>query len=644
MPGGIPYIIGNEAAERFSFYGMKGILVIFMTRYLLGDGGGLDVMSNEDATAWYHQFTSAVYFFPIIGAILSDWIFGKYKTILWLSVVYCLGHACLALDETRLGLSLGLTLIAIGSGGIKPCVSAHVGDQFGASNAHLLPKVFMAFYWSINLGAGASLALTPWLLDQEWGGPWIAFGLPGLLMLIATIVFWMGRNKFVHIPPGGKAFLKETFSKDGLKAIGKLSILYVFVAMFWALFDQTGSTWVLQAQQMDRVVFGVEILPSQLQAVNPVMVMILIPFCGLVLYPALGKIFELTPVRKIAIGLFVTIGAFALPAWIEGRIVAGENPSILWQGLAYLVITLAEVLVSITALEFSYTQAPKKMKSVIMGFFLLSVSLGNIVVSQVNFAIQNEDPIGEVAVEGTQEFNPKSNTTYALVCKDGADKTADAAVPAKIDRTVKKEEGAEPEKNDGPRIAVKSFTAGGRKGWVSVRPGDEVQLAWEATDAAKCWVGPPGVDLETQGTRTVKPEKTTTYLLVCRDKDRNKSESKVQVKVNDGVTISNFTANGANGTSVREGEKVTLAWKAEGAKSCALSAKTVSLEGAAYYWFWTLMMFLTALAFLPVVFLYKAKTYIQDEESIGSDGQQVSSSTAGDSGDAEDSGKDEGSA
>ncbi len=616
MPGGIPYIIGNEAAERFSFYGMKGILIIFMTRYLLGDGGGLDVMSNEDATGWYHTFTSAVYFFPIIGAILSDWLIGKYKTILWLSVVYCLGHACLALDETRLGLTLGLTLIAIGSGGIKPCVSAHVGDQFGATNSHLLEKVFMAFYWSINLGAGTSLALTPWLLDQEWGGPWIAFGLPGFLMMLATIVFFMGRHKFVHIPPGGMAFLKETFSKQGLKAIGKLSVLYVFVAMFWALFDQTGSTWVLQAQQMDRVVFGVEILPSQLQAVNPVMVMILIPLCGLVIYPALQKVMDLTPVRKIGMGFFITIGAFAIPAWIESQISAGENPSILWQGAAYLVITLAEVFVSITALEYSYTQAPKKMKSIIMGFYLLSVSLGNIVVSQVNFAIQDTEVIGSVATEGEKTLTPKSNTTYALVCKAG-ESSADATVPADIDRTVKKEDGAAPKAKTGPKIAVKSFKAGGRDNWVSISPGQEVELSWDASDAAKCWIGPPGVDLATTGTRMVKPEKTTTFLLVCRDKDRNKAESKVQVKVNDGVAITDFTANGSNGTSVREGEMVTLKWKAAKADSCELKANTVSLEGASYYWFWTLMMFLTALLFLPVVFLFKSKTYIQDEESGG---------------------------
>ena len=161
MPGGIPYIISNEAAERFSFYGMKGILVIFMTKYMLDASGAPDHMSEASAKEWYHSFTSAVYFFPLIGALIADAFWGKYRTIMVLSVVYCLGHLALAIDETRLGLMWGLALIAIGSGGIKPCVSAHVGDQFGPGNQHLLEKVFGWFYFSINLGAFASTLATP---------------------------------------------------------------------------------------------------------------------------------------------------------------------------------------------------------------------------------------------------------------------------------------------------------------------------------------------------------------------------------------------------------------------------------------------------------------------------------------------------
>src|SRR5258707_736119 len=139
MPPGVPYIVGNEAAERFSYYGMNSILVIFMTRYLLNSRGQPDPMSGAQADAWYHTFVSTLFFLPIIGAVLGDAIIGKFRTILSLSIVYCLGHLALAIDHTRLGLAIGLGLIALGAGGIKPCVSANVGDQFGATNQHLPP-------------------------------------------------------------------------------------------------------------------------------------------------------------------------------------------------------------------------------------------------------------------------------------------------------------------------------------------------------------------------------------------------------------------------------------------------------------------------------------------------------------------------
>lgn len=582
IPRGVPYIIGNEFAERFSFYGMKGILVVFMTQYLMRGSGELDLMSDESATAWYHIFTSAVYFTPLLGALLADIFLGKYMTIISLSLVYCLGHVMLAIDDTRFGLALGLGLIALGAGGIKPCVSAHVGDQFGSMNKHRISAVFGWFYISINIGAFISNLLTPWLLNNPDYGPQWAFGVPGGLMLLATWVFWLGRRKFVHIQPGGVAFVRETFSREGLTAIGKLSIIYVFVAVFWALFDQTGSTWVIQARSMDRTVFGYTLFEAQFQAANPLLILILVPIFTVVVYPAINRIIRLTPVRKIAIGMFLTVLAFAVPAVIEtnitgGRIVevssqaarrtaegdwsawnmidgepngrgwatgtlspdgfgaedglghvviqlrerrawtisaievnpfvrgvmdaqddAGEDdttlpdpgrfardvtvfagdtptgpwnelaelsleqadrfqgvsfdpveaayvklridsnwggnhaaigrlrviaaaasppadaaatiamawpdvagvgykPPISWQLLAYILITAAEVMISITCLEFSYTQAPRRMKSFIMSFYLLSVSFGNLIVAGVNFFIQNEDKTSKLA-------------------------------------------------------------------------------------------------------------------------------------------------------------------------------------------------------------------------------------------------------
>jgi len=400
MPKGIPYIIGNEAAERFSFYGMRTILVIFMTKYLMDQNGISDVMSREEALTWYHLFSSGVYFTPILGAILSDGILGKYKTIISLSVVYCLGHLVLSLDDTRMGLSIGLSLIAMGSGGIKPCVSAHVGDQFGKTNSYLLEKVFSWFYFSINFGAFLSTLATPLLLEKY--GPNVAFGIPGLLMLIATYVFWLGRDKFIHIPPGRMKFVKEIASKQGLNALARLTIIYLFVSIFWALYDQTGSSWVLQADQMNRTWLGITWLPSQIQAVNPILILIFIPLFNYAVFPLVSKRIDLTPLRKIGFGLFLTIPSFLIIGYAQSLIDVGLVPGIYWQIIAYGFITAAEVLVSITCLEFSYSQAPRTMKSIIMSYFFLSLALGNLVTAGVNIFIQNPD--GSLKIEGANYY------------------------------------------------------------------------------------------------------------------------------------------------------------------------------------------------------------------------------------------------
>jgi len=410
MPGGIPYIVGNEAAERFSFYGMRGILFAFMTGHLLNQYGQPDYMDKNTAYAWIHNFVTAVYFFPILGAIISDWLFGKYRTIIWLSLMYCAGHAVLALLEfptllpipPRSILWLGLTLIAIGAGGIKPCVSAHVGDQFGRQNEHLLPRVFRWFYFSINLGSAFATILTPILL--HYVSPGWAFGVPGVLMGIATLVFWMGRHKFVHIPPSGSQFFEETFSASGRRAMLNLVPLYIFVAMFWALFDQTTSAWIEQASHMDRHVFGLELLPSQIQSANPFLVMLLIPVFSWFIYPQMSRFFEPTPLRKIGIGLFLTIPAFGLPALLEEQIARGETPHIVWHLVAYIIITAAEVMVSITALEFSYTQAPRRMKSFVMGLYMLSVALGNQFTAQVNEYIAAQKKQGVDLLQGPSYY------------------------------------------------------------------------------------------------------------------------------------------------------------------------------------------------------------------------------------------------
>lgn len=381
MPQGIPYIIGNEAAERFSYYGMKAILTVFMTQYLL--------MSEGTAITWVHTFGMAVYFLPLAGAFLADVFLGKYKTIIGLSIIYCVGHLVLALFESQNGLAMGLTLIAVGSGGIKPNVASHMGDQFTTRNSHLLDKAFGFFYLAINVGAFVSALLTPWLLEKY--GPQVAFGVPGALMLLATWVFWLGRKQYITIEPNTKEYVKQVFTVATAKILLRLSIIFfLFVSVFWSLFDQTMSTWVLQASRslMDKTItlgtLSFEVLPSQVQAVNAFFILTLTPFFAFVGYPLINKVFKLTSLRKIGIGLFITSLSFVVSGWIDMQMEAGQTVHIAWQGLAYFFITMGEVMVSITALEFAYTQSPPAIKSLVMAMFYLSVTLGNGITIVVN--------------------------------------------------------------------------------------------------------------------------------------------------------------------------------------------------------------------------------------------------------------------
>src|SRR6266581_2379835 len=418
MPPGVPYIIGNEAAERFSYYGMKSVLTVFMAHYILNQSGLLAPMNENESYMYTHLFVFGVYFLPILGAILADGFLGKYWTILSLSIVYCFGHLTLAFMDTPFGiaigertmLALGLLLICFGAGGIKPCVSANVGDQFGESNKNLLSKMFGWFYFSINAGSFISSLLCPFLLADPRFGPRWAFGIPGVAMFIATLFFWAGRKKMVHVPPAGLGYLRETFSRNGLITLARIAMVYIFVIIFWALWDQSnGIEWTLQAEKMDFRVpwlpwidigfsplhfsagWGLSLLAAQVQTANPILILLFIPLVNYVLYPAISRVFPLTPLRKIGIGLFLTSLSFVVIVWIQGQIDLGLKPGVNWQLLAYVILTLGEAMVSITGLEFSYTQAPNSMKSSVMALWLLAVSAGNFFDAQFNSWDLNPD-------------------------------------------------------------------------------------------------------------------------------------------------------------------------------------------------------------------------------------------------------------
>jgi POT family proton-dependent oligopeptide transporter len=574
FPPGIPYIVGNEGAERFSYYGMRAILWLYLfalfTGFVPEATLSPDARSSAEAhaTEIMHLFVAGVYAFPLLGAIIADRWLGKYRVIMWGSVLYVCGHAVLAiagrlgelrqLTPAQWGLYLGLSLVAFASGGIKPCVSANVGDQFTKENGHLVTKVFQIFYFMINFGSFVSTLMTPKLF--QWFGPDVAFAVPGLLMAVAAVVFFLGRHRFAKVPPkpgglfglldavvtlllltpllvfafGGilpaiadAVFRDEPFvagrfvvrfagaavaavlglflftvrqgrrpdnsflpvlvyaarhqrerkpgqryfdiarekygeeAGDGPPAVLRIMLVFSMVAAFWALFDQHASTWVAQAKQMGlgltlpattavwaagaavvltlfagvwviswvsnrklqrRTVLAMvgtvlavgavaalndlaglvslegripgvklsgwwmtlQLSPAQLLALNPFLVMVIIPLLNVAVYAPLrtrGR--EVSPLQKMTVGMFLAAIAFAAAAVVQ-RIVEMAGPGqvhSLWQLVQYVFMTTSEVLVSITGLEFAYTQAPRAMKSTIMSFWLLCITLGNLLVA-----------------------------------------------------------------------------------------------------------------------------------------------------------------------------------------------------------------------------------------------------------------------
>ncbi|XXF75876.1 POT family MFS transporter [Myxococcaceae bacterium GXIMD 01537] len=408
FPPQIPFIIGNEACERFSFYGMRNILTVFLIDYLLRTSVPDDSARDAVAKSHFHLFMTGVYLFPLLGGFLADRLFGKYRVILWLSLVYCVGHAFLALFETNAtGFYAGLFLIALGSGGIKPCVSAMVGDQFTEDNKHLVNKVFSYFYWSINLGSFFASLCIPVVL-AKWGAAW-AFGIPGVLMFIATVIFWAGRDRYVKVPatrdnphsflkvvrsamkgqrkPGGHWLDAATASHpaetvDGAKAVFSLIALFIPIIFFWMIFDQKSSTLVVQAKTMAPEVGPFTFRASQIQLINPALVMILIPLLTVGIYPLTKRLgFELTPLRRMPLGMVLCGISYAIAGYFQIQMDQGNRLNIAWMALPYSVLTVSEILVSTTALEFAYTQAPREMKSVVQSLYLLTTAIANFAVS-----------------------------------------------------------------------------------------------------------------------------------------------------------------------------------------------------------------------------------------------------------------------
>lgn len=387
FPKAAPYIIGTEFAERFSFYGMKAILATFLVSNFFNPENNAALQANAEAqsNSITHLFNAITYGFSILGGLLADRYLGRYKTIVYLSILYIIGHLFLAVFESDYYLFLtGLMLIAVGAGGVKPNVSVMVGDQFENTNDKNITKLYDMFYFSINLGAFFSMLTIP-VLKHKFGAA-VAFGVPGLLMLAALLIFLAGTRKYKLIPPSK---VKSGLSfKDNLRQLSKVLIVFAFIPLFWALYDQNGSEWVLQAAKMDLNFLGITWYSEQIQVINAILILVFIPFFSVVVYPLLERLgIQVNAVRKIGWGFVLIVLTFLLTAWIQQQIDAGIKLNIAWQLLAYTILTASEIMVSLTGLEFAFANSPKEMKSTVMSLFFFTVFLGNILVTFINNSI-----------------------------------------------------------------------------------------------------------------------------------------------------------------------------------------------------------------------------------------------------------------
>ena len=378
FPKQIKYIVGNEACERFSYYGMLSILTLYLSNSMH--------MGGDRAKQTVHLFATAVYFLPLLGGWLADRFLGRYWTILSLSLFYCAGHVALAIFEGNIsGIYLGLGLIALGAGGIKPCVSAFVGDQFQEGDHDKLRKVYGLFYASINLGAFAGPLLIPLLRDRK-GYSW-AFALPGIFMALATVIFWAGRRHYVVKAPmrANRDVPRAPNTPGSWPTIRGIVLIFLPVPIFWALFNQVHTTWVLQAEHMTPFhLIGFKVDAERMQSAGALLVLIWVPVLTLGVYPFLERRnFRVTPLRRMGCGMFLAAISFIASSWIQSRIDGGAKPTVALQLLPYTILEAGEVMLSATALEVAFSRAPATMKSTIMSLWLMTIAGGHFLVAVI---------------------------------------------------------------------------------------------------------------------------------------------------------------------------------------------------------------------------------------------------------------------
>ncbi|MTI30053.1 peptide MFS transporter, partial [Xanthovirga aplysinae] len=406
-PKGLYVLFFTELWERFSYYGMRAILVLFIvagTDKVGAEFQGLG-WSNADALNLYGWYTMLVYVASIPGGILADRVFGQKKMVMIGGLLLVAGHGIMAISGI-VPFFIGLTLIVLGVGGLKPNVSTMVGGLYKEGDPRR-DKGFTIFYIGINVGAflaGISVGYVAALYGWHYG-----FGLAGIGMLIGQLIF-MGGQKYLK---GVGDFVKVKNNSTGksiskpLTAIEKdrvivLLISFLIVIVFWGAFEQAGGLMnIFTNERTNRVIFGLEIPAGVFQSVNSFYIMLF----GTVIAgfwatrKAKGK--EASSLFKMAVGTIIMgLGFFFMSgASLESQVgPSGEiltKSSVLWILGAYLFHTIGELCLSPVALSFITKLAPAKYVSIMMGVYFAVTGLGNKLAAYLGEAAQD---LGELEI------------------------------------------------------------------------------------------------------------------------------------------------------------------------------------------------------------------------------------------------------
>ncbi|HKE89631.1 MAG TPA: peptide MFS transporter [Gemmatimonadales bacterium] len=379
-PRGLSTLFFTEMWERFSYYGMRAFLILYMTAAVANGGLGFD---DRHAATVYGNYVGAVWLTPIAGGFVADRLLGQYRSVLLGGSIIALGHFTLAF-KTLTTFYAGLVLIVIGTGLLKPNVSTIVGSLYEDGDARR-DAGFSVFYMGINLGAFIGPIIAGGLAQRvNWH---LGFAMAGFGMVLGLIQYVVGRR---HLDPGlarlaararpaeASAGAGGGFSADEWKRIVVVFVLFVFASIFWGAYEQAGSTLNLFGDRYtNNTVFGFAYPSSWYVSVQALFVIILSPVFAWIWFK-LGPRQPSVP-AKFALALLFGGVAFLLlaPAGAMAQSAAGIKVSPLWLVAAYFIEEWGELCLSPVGLSAVTKLAPKRIVSLMMGVFFLSNSLGN---------------------------------------------------------------------------------------------------------------------------------------------------------------------------------------------------------------------------------------------------------------------------